>query len=132
MIHLPQAAALEAKFEARLSDMRAELEEHYAARLAELAEQLEAAQAKSAATQADLDELLLCLGQESTKVGLLYWGTMEWMVGGLSRVWLGGLVLAKVVWGGVACMLGAERAKYVCGGRALCVALDLNVLAQDF
>mmetsp|Transcript_26574 Transcript_26574/g.57967 ORF Transcript_26574/g.57967 Transcript_26574/m.57967 type:complete len:1239 (-) Transcript_26574:809-4525(-) len=62
---------LEARFEEKLSDMRRELESEYERRLAEKAEELEEARAKCDETQNELDELLLCLGQETGKVAAL-------------------------------------------------------------
>jgi len=62
---------LEAEYVDKLAAMRSELEAHYEGKLAAMAAELADAQERSASTQAELDELLLCLGQESSKVAAL-------------------------------------------------------------
>lgn len=52
---------LEARFESRLADMRAELEAEYERRLAEKDAEIAELRLKCTETQDDLDQLLLCL-----------------------------------------------------------------------
>ena len=63
-----QAAELQAKFEEHLAQVRRELTHEYERRLEEREAELEEQRKKSLALQEDLDQLLLCLGQEGRKV----------------------------------------------------------------
>lgn len=56
-----RTAELEARFEARLCDMRRELEEEYKRRLSERDVELQAQRQRCEELQDDLDNLLLCL-----------------------------------------------------------------------
>lgn len=63
-----RTADLEARYKQRLEAMRAELEAEYGPRLAERDAELEELKQRCEEMQEDMDQLLLCLGQESRKV----------------------------------------------------------------
>ena len=63
-----QANELREKFESQLAEVRRELTSEYEARLEESEARLEEQREKCAGLQEDLDQLLLCLGQEGRKV----------------------------------------------------------------
>lgn len=63
-----QARALRDQFEAQLEAVRRELTSEYEAKLAARDAELEEQRERCAGLQDDLDQLLLCLGQEGRKV----------------------------------------------------------------